>query len=96
MFVCDRNNKTQTNQTLKEIEYVYSVSKISNKVGRIDNFLAKARKLSILPTLLDIFDERQHYKSFLFVYCCEEDNLLLCNQTVTVIRWQRNYQYFQN
>ena len=32
--------------------------KISNLVGRNDNFLAKARKLSILPTLLDIFDMR--------------------------------------
>ena len=30
--------------------------KISNKVGRIDNFLALARKLSFLPTELDIFD----------------------------------------
>ena len=32
-----------------------------NSVGRNDNFLAKARKLSILPTLLDIFDIKQHY-----------------------------------
>ena len=37
------------------------ISKISNSVGRNDNFLAKARKLSILPTSLDIFDIRQHY-----------------------------------
>ena len=29
---------------------------MSNSVGRNDNFLAKARKLSILPTSLDIFD----------------------------------------
>ena len=38
-------------------EYVYSVavyiSKISNEVGRIDNFRALARKLSFLPTELD-------------------------------------------
>ena len=31
------------------------MSKISNSVGRNDNFLAKARKLSILPTELDFF-----------------------------------------
>ena len=36
------------------------ISKISNEVGRIDNFLA-LRKLSFLPTELDIFDIRQHY-----------------------------------
>ena len=29
--------------------------RISNSLGRNDNFLAKARKLSILPTSLDIF-----------------------------------------
>ena len=34
---------------------------MSNSVGINDNFLAKARKLSILPTSLDIFDLRQHY-----------------------------------
>ena len=32
----------------------------NNSVGRNDNFLAKARKLSILQTSLDIFDIRQH------------------------------------
>ena len=37
------------------------IKKISNSVGRNDNFLAKARKLSILPTSLDVFDIRQHY-----------------------------------
>ena len=31
------------------------LSKISNLVGKNKNFLAKIRKLSILPTLLDIF-----------------------------------------
>ena len=35
--------------------------KISNSVGRNDNFLATVRKLSILPTELNIFDIRQHY-----------------------------------
>ena len=30
------------------------MSKISNLVGRNDNFPAKAQKLSILPTMLDI------------------------------------------
>ena len=32
-----------------------------NLVDRIDNFWALARKLSFLPTKLDIFDIRQHY-----------------------------------
>ena len=31
------------------------MSKISISVGRNDNFLANARKLSILPTWIDIF-----------------------------------------
>ena len=37
--------------------------KISNSVGRNDDFLAKARKLhvSTLPTSLDIFDIWQRY-----------------------------------
>ena len=33
---------------------------MSNSVGRNDNFLAKARKLSVLPTSLEFFDIRQH------------------------------------
>ena len=32
------------------------------------SFLAKARKLSILPTLLDIFDIRQHYVRILYIF----------------------------
>ena len=40
---------------------------MSNSVGRNDNFLAKARKLSILPTSLDIFDIRQHYVRILYL-----------------------------
>ena len=35
------------------------ISKISNEVGRIDNFRALARKLSFLPNELDIFDIRK-------------------------------------
>ena len=52
-------------------EYVYSVvvyQKVSNEVGRIDNFLALARKLSFLPTELDIFDIQQHYVRILFIF----------------------------
>ena len=37
-------------------------------VGRNDNFLAKVRKLSILPTPIDIFDLRQHYIRILYIY----------------------------
>ena len=42
------------------------MAKKSNSVGRNDNFLVKARKLSILPTSLDIFDKRQHYIYILY------------------------------
>ena len=51
------------------MEYVHSVfvyQKISNSVGRNDDFIAKAGKLSILQTLLDIFYIRQHYVCILF------------------------------
>ena len=53
-------------------EYLYSVTvyKISNEVGRIDNFRALARKLSYLSTELDIFDIRQQYVRILFVFQC--------------------------
>ena len=37
---------------------------MSHPVGRNDNFLAKARKLSILPTSLDTFDIRQQMYVF--------------------------------
>ena len=37
------------------------------RFGRNDNFLAKAQKLSILPTSLDIFDIRQHYVRILYI-----------------------------
>ena len=42
--------------------------KMSNEVGRIDNFRALARKLSFLPTEKDIFDIRQHYVRILFIF----------------------------
>ena len=41
--------------------------KIPNSVGRNDNFLAKARKLSILRPSLDIFYIRQHYIRILYL-----------------------------
>ena len=44
------------------------ISKISNEVGRIDNFRALARKLSFLPTELDIFDIWQQYARILFIF----------------------------
>ena len=54
-------------------EYVYSVAVYQHYgviygVGRIDNFRALARKLSFLPTELDIFDIRQHYVRILFIF----------------------------
>ena len=56
---------------LVQREYVYSVAvfkQISNEVGIIDNFQTLARKLSFLPTSLDIFDIRQHYIRLLFIF----------------------------
>ena len=59
MFVGVRNNRTQQIRRWK-INRIHvrtrccCISKISNSVGRNDNFPAKARKLSILPTELDI------------------------------------------
>ena len=43
-----------------------SYNKISNWVGRNDNFLAKARKLPILPTSLDIY---LIYDKTIYVFC---------------------------
>ena len=51
-------------------EYVYSIAvykKISNEVGRINNFRALARKLSFLPTELDIFIRQDHIR-ILFIF----------------------------
>ena len=36
----------------------------------MDNFRALARKLSFLPTQLDILEIRQHYKRILFIFQC--------------------------
>ena len=44
------------------------MSKVSNEVGRIDNFRVFARKLTFLPTKLDIFDIRKHYVRILFIF----------------------------
>ena len=42
----------------------------TSKYGRIDNFRALARKLTILLTELDVFDIRQHYIRILFIFQC--------------------------
>ena len=42
--------------------------KISNEAGRIDYFRALARKLSVLPTELDIFYGPHHYVRILFIF----------------------------
>ena len=55
----------------RDIEYAHSVvvyKRISNSVGRNNNFLAKARKLSILPTSVYIFYARQHYVRILYSF----------------------------
>ena len=41
---------------------------MSNEVERTDNFRALARKLSFLPTELDIFDIRQHFIRIVFIF----------------------------
>ena len=69
MFVGVRNDKINKSDVESYIEYVLSVAvyqKYLNEIGRDDNFLAKTRKLSILPTSLDIFDIRQHYVRILY------------------------------
>ena len=52
------------------IENTYTVLslKIPNEVGRMDNFRAVARKLSFLPTELDMFEIRQHYVGILLIF----------------------------
>ena len=55
------------------------MSKISNSVERKDNFLAKARKLSILPTSLDTFDIRQLYIRILYLSHCFQCNTAITN-----------------
>ena len=75
MFVGVKNNETQQIRRWKinRIRILCCrISKISNSVEKNDNFFAKARKLSILSTSLDIFDIRQHYIRILY-------NHLPCN-----------------
>ena len=70
--------ESRTSKAAVYIENTYlgcRITKTSNEVGRIDNFLAKARKRSILPTELDIFDIRQHYVRILFIF---QTSHLLC------------------
>ena len=72
-FVGVRNNKTQQIRRWKinrKRKTCCRISNISNSVWRNDNFLAKARKLSILPTSLDIFDIRHHYVRILYFLVC--------------------------
>ena len=69
MFDGVRHNRTQQIRRLKINRirtYCCRISKIFNSIGRDDNFLAKARKLSILPTSLDTFDIREHYIRILY------------------------------
>ena len=70
VFVGVWNYKTQQIRRWK-INRIHTqccrISKISNSIGRNDNFLAKARKLSVLPTSLDIFDIRQHSIRILYI-----------------------------
>ena len=47
--------------------YIHSVV-VYQKYGRNDNFRAKARKLSILSTELDIFDILRHYIYVFSIY----------------------------
>ena len=58
---------------MRNREYVNSVAvyQKSKEVGRIDNFRAFARKLSFLPTELDMFDIRQHYVRILSNFQCQ-------------------------
>ena len=72
MFVGVRNNETQQIRILNSFNshnsYVVRGVFEYGTVERNDNFLAKARKLSILSTSLDIFDIRQHYIRILYIY----------------------------
>ena len=55
---------------------------ISNEVGRNDNFLVKARKLSILPTSLDISYIRQHFIRIL--YSSHNNPCFQCNIAISL------------
>ena len=88
IFVCVRNDKTRLIRRLKINRIRMSccrISKISNSVGRNDNFRAKARKLSILPTSLDIYDIQQHYIRILYFYNSHLDLKRICIFTMIFI-----------
>ena len=59
---------TRSKSFMTSLQYVINFS-----VERNDNFLAKARKLSILSTSLDIFDIRQHYIRILYLSAFEDN-----------------------
>ena len=58
IFVGVGNNKTQQIRRGRT-KCWHKILKITNSAGRIDNLHANARKLSCLPTSLNIFDIRQ-------------------------------------
>ena len=58
---------------------------LSNSVGRNDNFLAKARKFSILPTSLDSFEIRQHFMRILYIYKAK--------QTLKKLNFEKYYEF---
>ena len=72
MFVSVGNNKTQQINMLKDKLNTYKallyINYIYNSFGRMDNFLTKAGKLSILQTSLHIFDIRQSYLHTLYLF----------------------------
>ena len=83
------------------------IKKISNSVGRNDNFLSMARKFSIPPTSLDIFDMyvhvRQHYLPILYIHCKDDEfhAFFQCFQfqeakTVFLYSWYRGYQTIES
>ena len=101
MFFCVRNNETQQIRRWKINRirtYCCRISKISNSVGTNDNFLAKARKLSFLPTSLHIFDIRQHYIHILnILHTCEITFYDVIDRTVhTFTKWRLLMQKSQN
>ena len=66
MFFSVRNNKTQQTKTLTD--------KYQTRLGEMIILSpAKARKLSILPTSLDIFDIRQQYIRILYLCSVKRD-----------------------
>ena len=75
MLVGVRNNETQQiddddekNTYILNTIWCCCISEISNSVGRNYNFLAKVRKLSTLPTSLDILDIRQNFIRILYLH----------------------------